>query len=153
VEAKRSREDDLVDMAGHQFFECLPKRVLAEAGAAAHHPHQVGAQSPDAPEERWLRRDATTATVYPCCEDLILTAMPAFARIPAAAPGVGVLGYLLDRVIRKLTHPRPGWGFAGEQYAQLFLVELLRMTLDGWGTCRSARFACCWSRFCGRRSR
>jgi AraC-like DNA-binding protein len=65
-----------------------------------------------------------------CCEDLILAALPALTRIRAADPAATVLRYLLDRVLRELSHPGPGSEFAGEQYAQLILVEVLRVALD-----------------------
>jgi AraC-like DNA-binding protein len=65
-----------------------------------------------------------------CCEDLILAALPTLTRIRAADPAATVLRYLLDRVLRELSHPRPGSEFAGEQYAQLILVEVLRVALD-----------------------
>jgi AraC-like DNA-binding protein len=65
-----------------------------------------------------------------CCEDLILAALPTLTRIRAADPAATVLRYLLDRVLRELSHPGPGSEFAGEQYAQLILVEVLRVALD-----------------------
>jgi AraC-like DNA-binding protein len=50
--------------------------------------------------------------------ELILDRFPAVTRIRAAEP--------FERVLKELAHPEPGSEFAGEQYAQLVLLDMLR---------------------------
>lgn len=70
-------------------------------------------------------------------EELILAALPAVTRIPAADPSAGELRRLLDRLLREISSHRPGAEFAAEQHAQLVLVEVLRTVLDARDTPRA----------------
>jgi AraC-like DNA-binding protein len=65
-----------------------------------------------------------------CCENLVLPAIPDVMRIRAADPAANALRYLLDRLLQEFVRPGLGSKFAGEQYAQLILVEVLRVALD-----------------------
>jgi AraC-like DNA-binding protein len=62
------------------------------------------------------------------CERLILASLPAVTRIRAGDPAAGALGNLLEQLLRERSNPRPGSEFAGDRYAELVLVEVLRAT-------------------------
>jgi AraC-like DNA-binding protein len=72
-----------------------------------------------------------------CCEERILAAIPTVTHLRAGEAAANVLHYLLDGVLREISPPGPGSRLAGEQYAQLILVEVLRVVLDAHGAPQS----------------
>ncbi|NMO51612.1 AraC family transcriptional regulator [Actinoplanes sp. TBRC 11911] len=74
--------------------------------------------------------------------DPILASLGHVTHIRAADPAAAALRYLLGRVLRELGSPAPGSAFAGEKYAQIILVEVLRVALEA----RDAHPAVGWLR-------
>jgi AraC-like DNA-binding protein len=62
------------------------------------------------------------------CERPILASLPGVSRVRAGDPAAGALGNLLEQLLRERSNPRPGSEFAGDRYAELVLVEVMRAT-------------------------
>jgi AraC-like DNA-binding protein len=58
-------------------------------------------------------------------DELVLDRLPAVTRIRATATRIRA-AEPFERVLKELAHPGPGSEFAGEQYAQLVLLDMLR---------------------------
>ncbi|MER5890247.1 AraC family transcriptional regulator [Streptomyces sp. NPDC001941] len=63
--------------------------------------------------------------------DLLRAALPPLVRLRATATEAPVLGWLVGQILAEMTTGRPGADFAGDQLAQLVLVQVLRVCLDG----------------------
>jgi AraC-like DNA-binding protein len=63
-------------------------------------------------------------------EELLLPVLPRVSRIAPRAPEAAELRSLLQRLLQETTAGRPGAAFAVAQYAQLLLVQVLRLALE-----------------------
>jgi AraC-like DNA-binding protein len=63
-------------------------------------------------------------------EDLLLPVLPPVTHVAASAPESAELRQLLQRLLAENTAGRPGSTFAAGQYAQLLLVQVLRLLLE-----------------------
>jgi len=63
-------------------------------------------------------------------EELLLSVLPRVTRIMGRAPEAAELQGLLNRLLEESTAGRPGAAFAAAQYAQLLLVQVLRLALE-----------------------
>jgi AraC-like DNA-binding protein len=63
-------------------------------------------------------------------EELLLPVLPRVTRVAAPAPEAAELRSLLQRLLEETTAGRPGAAFAAGQYAQLLLVQVLRLALE-----------------------
>jgi AraC-like DNA-binding protein len=58
--------------------------------------------------------------------DLLRQALPPLIHVRAAQPEAGVLGWLLEQLVREMAAERPGAALASAQLAQLMFVQVLR---------------------------
>lgn len=63
-------------------------------------------------------------------EELLLPVLPRVTRVAGRAPEAAELRSLLQRLLEETTAGRPGAAFAAAQYAQLLLVQVLRLALE-----------------------
>jgi hypothetical protein len=63
-------------------------------------------------------------------EDLLLPVLPPVTHVAGSAPESAELRQLLQRLLAENTAGRPGSTFAAGQYAQLLLVQVLRLVLE-----------------------
>lgn len=63
--------------------------------------------------------------------DLLRAALPPLIRLRAAAAEAPVLSWLIGQLLAEMTGGREGADFAADQLAQLVLVQVLRVCLDG----------------------
>lgn len=63
-------------------------------------------------------------------EELLLPVLPSITHVDGHAPQATELRTLLERLLDETTAGRPGAAFATTQYAQLLLVQVLRLALE-----------------------
>ncbi|MFF0139212.1 AraC family transcriptional regulator [Streptomyces sp. NPDC005227] len=63
--------------------------------------------------------------------DLLRAALPPLMRLRASAAEAPVLSWLIGQLLAEMTAGRAGADFAADQLAQLVLVQVLRVCLDG----------------------
>lgn len=63
--------------------------------------------------------------------DLLRSALPPLLRLRASAAEAPVLSWLVGQLLAEMTAHRAGADFAADQLAQLVLVQVLRVCLDG----------------------
>jgi AraC-like DNA-binding protein len=63
-------------------------------------------------------------------EELLLPVLPPITRVTSHAAEAAELRSLLQRLLEETTASRPGAAFAAAQYAQLLLVQVLRLALE-----------------------
>jgi AraC-like DNA-binding protein len=63
-------------------------------------------------------------------EELLLPVLPRVTRVASCAPEAAELRSLLQRLLEETTAGRPGAAFAAAQYAQLLLVQVLRLAVQ-----------------------
>jgi len=63
-------------------------------------------------------------------EELLLPLLPRVTRVASRSPESAELRSLLQRLLAETTADRPGAAFAAAQYAQLLLVQVLRLAME-----------------------